>query len=325
MEPAHRGFHKTSLAGPIGAAVAAGIVMKLDADKLNAAIGLACSTASGIKTFAVGEGGGMMKRMHAGRSAESGVRMAQLAARGFSGPPNAVESRFGLLEVFGAQGADPAVLDRDLGEHWAVDNVYVKVYPCCSWIQSSVQQLVSLRGLAPLDPDNVQRIVIGTNSYARRMNGTVVPTDTMGAQYSIPYCAALAATADPTDPAMYSEPVLNDAKRRRLAERVELVPDDEMEAAYPRHYGSRARIELANGETRESKVLDPHGMPADPVTERERVEKFTRLASRQLDAAKIERTIETVRALERLQSVRTLSELLVGGRSGIASAQGASQ
>ncbi|HYH42686.1 MAG TPA: MmgE/PrpD family protein, partial [Burkholderiales bacterium] len=310
MEPAHRGFHKTSLAGPLGAAVAAGIVIKLDEKQLNSAVGLACSAASGIKTFAVGEGGGMMKRMHAGRAAEAGVRMAQLAARGFTGPPNAVESRFGLLEVFGGAGANPEVLDRDLGKSWAVDNVYVKVYPCCAWIQASVQQLVALRGASPLDPAKVKRIRIGTNSYARRLNGTVAPLDTMGAQYSIPYCAALALTGDPADPAMYADAVIADPARRDLAHRVELVPDDEMEAVYPRHYGSRVRVELVGGEARESTVLDPHGMPVDPCTEAERIEKFRRLASSVLAAAQVDRIIETVRALEREPSIETLSHLL---------------
>jgi 2-methylcitrate dehydratase PrpD len=310
MEPAHRGFHKTSLAGPLGAAAAAGIVMKLDQQRLDSAIGLACSTASGIKTFAIGEGGGMMKRMHAGRSSESGVRMAQLAARGFSAPPNAVESRFGLLEVFGGAGADPTALDRDLGERWAVENVYVKVYPCCSWIQSSVQQLIALRGASPLAAESIKRVRIGTNSYARRLNGTVEPIDTMGAQYSIPYCAAAALTGDPADPAMYADAVVADASRRKLAQRVELVPDDEMEAAYPQHYGSRVRIELMNGEVHESKVLDPHGMPSDPCTEGERIEKFTRLASTQLTPAQIDRVVDFVRTLERQASVHTLSELL---------------
>jgi len=310
MEPAHRGFHKTSLAGPVGAAVAAGVVMKLDVPQLNSAVGLACSAASGIKTFAVGEGGGMMKRMHAGRAAESGVRMAQLAARGFSAPPNAVESRFGLLEVFGRQGARPEALDADMGAPWAVENVYVKVYPCCSWIQSAVQQLVALRGASALDAEEIRRVEIGTNSYARRMNGTVLPTDTMGAQYSIPYCAALALTGDPADPAMYADAVLSDVSRRALAQRVELVVDPDMEAMYPQHYGSRVRVELANGEVRQSKVLDPHGMPADPVTETERLEKFNRLASSQLTRPHVDRVIEIVRSLERQASIAKLSEVL---------------
>jgi 2-methylcitrate dehydratase PrpD len=142
------------------------------------------------------------------------------------------------------------------------------------------------------------------------MNGTVVPADTMGAQYSIPYCAALALMGDPADPAMYGDAVLHEPARRALAERVELVVDDEMEALYPQHYGSRVRLELTNGEVRESKVLDPHGMPADPVTEMERLEKFKRLASSQLQPAQLDRVIEIVCSLERHASIRRLSEEL---------------
>src|SRR5436190_1715939 len=43
-------------------------------------------------------------------------------------------------------------------------------------------------------------------SYAFvRNNGDPAPVDTMGAQYSIPYCAAVALLADPEDPAMFSD------------------------------------------------------------------------------------------------------------------------
>src|SRR5687768_8626550 len=73
VEPSVRGWHKTALAGPLGAAAAAGVVMNLDADPLHTAVCLACATASGTKAFATGAGGGMEKRMHAGRAAESGV------------------------------------------------------------------------------------------------------------------------------------------------------------------------------------------------------------------------------------------------------------
>ncbi|MDP2707143.1 MAG: MmgE/PrpD family protein, partial [Burkholderiales bacterium] len=86
LEPSHRGFHKTGVVGPVAAAIAAGVVMKLPTEQLSCAAGLACSTASGIKSFAGGSGGGMVKRMHAGRAAAAGVRMSQLARRGFTGP-----------------------------------------------------------------------------------------------------------------------------------------------------------------------------------------------------------------------------------------------
>jgi 2-methylcitrate dehydratase PrpD len=297
VEPARRGHHMTALAGPVGAAVGAGVVMNLDPAELMTAVGLACSTASGTKSFAAGTGGGMMKRMHAGRAAEAGARMAQLAARGFTAPPTALDGRFGLLEVLSGSTARPGQLSSDLGKSWAVENVYVKVYSCCAWIQATVQQLVALRGPQPLEPRQIEKVRLGLCSYAVRNNGSVAPPDTMGAQYSLPYCAALALTADPTDPAMFAEEAINDPARRELARRIELAADDEMEAAYPKHYGARVELQLASGERRESAVLDPHGMPGDPCTETERLEKFSRLAGR-------------VKPPQRLKSTRELTQLL---------------
>jgi 2-methylcitrate dehydratase PrpD len=310
LEPAHRGYHKTSVIGPVGAAVAAGVVMGLKPEQLSAAAGLACSTASGIKSFAAGTGGGMMKRMHAGRAAESGVRMAQLAARDFTGPPTAIDGRFGLLEVFGGKTARPELLTAGLGKDWAMQCVYVKVYPCCSWIQAAVQQLVALRGPQPLRPRDIRQVRIGVSAYAARNNGEPAPVDTMGAQYSFPYCAALALTANPSEPALYREDAIDDPARRELARRVELFVDNEMEAAYPRHYGSRIELLLANGERRASFVLDPHGMPADPCDDQERLDKFARLAAHSKSTAAVNDITRAVGRSEQLASVRELTELI---------------
>lgn len=310
LEPARRGHHQTALAGPVGAAIGAGVVMNLDPGQLITAVGLACSTSSGTKSFAAGTGGGMMKRMHAGRAAEAGVRMCQLAARGFTAPPTALDGRLGLLEVLSGQSARPEQLTLDLGKYWAVEHVYVKVYPCCAWIQATVQQLVALRGPQPLEARQVRKAQIGMCSYAIRNNGSVAPPDTMGAQYSLPYCAALALTADPGDPANFAPGAIDDPARRELARRIELVADAQMEAVYPKHYGARVELELANGERRGSAVLDPHGMPADPCTEPERLDKFSRLASSVKPSAAVAEIVRKVRNAERLNSVRELTDLL---------------
>lgn len=310
VEPAHRGFHKTTVIGPVGAAVAAGLITKLEPEQLMAATGLACSTSSGIKSFAAGTGGGMMKRMHCGRAAESGVRMAQLAARDFTGPPTAIDGKFGLLEVYGGRTARPDLLTAGLGKDWAMTSIFVKVYSCCSWIQGAVQQLVALRGPKPLKPDDIRQVRIGVSAYAAKNNGEPAPVDTMGAQYSFPYCAALALAGDPTDPRMYLGKEIGDSERRALASRVELYTDDQMEAAYPRHYGSRVELVLASGERRTSFVLDPHGFPADPVTDAERIEKFTRLAGHAKPAGRVKEIADAVQRVDDLSSARELMELI---------------
>ena len=195
LEAAKRGFHTTSLVAPIACAVAAGKILCLSVDQLSSAVGLACSAASGIKSFAAGHGGGMVKRLHLGRSAEAGVRMAQLASREFLGPPFGIDSRFGLLEVFGGAGAKPEKLTANLGQNWAMLDVWFKVYPICGWIQSVTQLFAEARGSQPLAPAEAKHIQVGVSRYAAQNNGEPVPIDTMGAQYSIPYCAAVAFSA----------------------------------------------------------------------------------------------------------------------------------
>jgi 2-methylcitrate dehydratase PrpD len=132
----------------------------------------------------------------------------------------------------------------------------------------------------------------------------------MGAQYSFPYCAALALAGDPTDPGMYLEKEIGNSERRALARRVELYTDAQMEAAYPKHYGSRIELVLASGERRTSFVLDPHGFPADPVTDPERVEKFSRLAGYAKSAARVREIAAAVQRADKLSSARELMTLI---------------
>jgi len=312
LEPSQRGFHKTGVVGPIAAAIAAGVTLRLTVPQMQSAVGLAGSMASGIKAFAGGGGGGMVKRMHAGRAAEAGVRAAQLAKRGFTGPSNALDGHLGLLEVFAGASAQPTQLTAGLGAHWYIDDVWMKVYPICGWIQGVTQLLLDLRGSAPLAARQVNKVVVATSAFAVKHNGNAAPQDEMEAQYSIPYCAALALTGDPADPNAFDLAAIGDPDKRDIARRVHLEVDAESDAAYPARFGSRITLELANGETRRAFTLDPHGTAADPLDNDELEGKFRRLASfspRLVDADAILRTVEQV---QEMASIRRLTAHLRG-------------
>jgi len=306
-EPAKRGLHTTSLVAPIACAVVAGKVMRLDLDQLYSAVGLACSAASGLKSFAAGRGGGMVKRLHLGRSAEAGVRSAQLAMRGFLGPPFALDSRFGLLEVFGADGADAGRLASDLGKTWALRDVWFKVYPICGWIQSAVMLLADARGPRPLAIGDVRSVRIGVSAYASKNNGEPAPVDTMGAQYSIPYCAAVALLGDPRDPRSFLADAINDPTVRALAAKVEIVIDPAVEAVYPRQFGASVRLELSDGAVRERAVMECHGTPADPCSNQEHVDKFGWLAGGVLPANTVSELARLIDATPTLANARDLT------------------
>jgi 2-methylcitrate dehydratase PrpD len=309
-EPSQRGFHVTAVVGPVAAALAAGVAMGLNREQLLAAVGLACSASSGIKSFAGGSGGGMVKRMHAGRSAEAGVRMAQLAARGYTGPRAALDGRFGLLEVFGGQGADASRLTQGLGERWTTDDIWVKVYPMCGGIHSAAQALRRLRGDRALAPDDIQTVRVGVSAFAARNNGERDPSDTMGAQYSIPYCAAVALLGDPLDPAMFAESALGTPALRSVATKVSLHVDDEAEKLYPRRLAARVELTLKGGATATASVVDAHGTPSDPCTDGERRERFARLASAAVRPPASEAMLHAAERLAAAPSVRAFTQLM---------------
>src|SRR3990172_8670441 len=203
------GFHITGVAGPIGAAVASGVVQGLSFDEVMRAIGIACSSASGIKSFTQGSGG-MVKRMHAGRAAESGVLACLLAQRGFTAPLAAIDGRFGLIEAFGGDQANPAQLVEKLGRNYVVGETWTKVYPCCGVLHTTAQALKALRDEHHLKPADISKIRIGTNRRAVAVNGAVSPKETMAAQYSLPFAAGVALASDPRDPRSFEAGALDD-------------------------------------------------------------------------------------------------------------------
>jgi 2-methylcitrate dehydratase PrpD len=310
MEPSHRGFHKTAVVGPVAAAIACSIVSGLTPEQTVCAAGLACSTSSGIKAFAGGSGGGMVKRMHGGRAAEAGVRMSRLAARDFTGPGAAIDGHFGLLDVFAGESAEPQRLTEGLGEQWAMDDLWVKIYPVCGWIQGVVQLLMSMRGGAPVPLDRVEKVIVGTSAFAVKNNANVSPTDTMDAQYSIPYCAAVALAGNPADPHEFSAPAIYDPVRRALARRVEIRVDPECEAVYPARFGSRVELHLTGEDVKHGATLDPHGTAADPCSQDELVAKFKRLATQSKSGIDTDAVIATVSRINSFNSIRELTALL---------------
>ena len=270
--------------------------------------------ASGIKSYVASGGGGMVKRMHAGWAAQSGVRAALLAREGFTGPSGAVDGRYGLLEAFGGKAANPAHLTEGLGASWAINAVWFKVYPMCGWIQGVSQILTAMRGAInggqPLQADQIKKITVGTSQFAVNGNSNPTPADTMDAQYSIPYCAGLALTGDPGDPRAFEPAMFNDPALRDLATRVEVIADDACEAVYPARFGSRVTLQLVNGASQSALTLDPHGTPADPCTDAELAAKFQRLAGLSPLRVDGEAIARWVAGLDGETRMRDLSRLL---------------
>src|SRR5437764_2384973 len=140
-----RGFHAPGTTGPFGAAIAAGRLMDLNATGLRNALGVAGSLACGLMEFARSGTGAMVKRLHLGRAAESGVLAAGLASDGFTAPVSVLEGELGFLRVFCGDQFDTTELTRELGESYASRSITLKRFPCHITAHTSVQAILDLR------------------------------------------------------------------------------------------------------------------------------------------------------------------------------------
>ncbi|HTI84441.1 MAG TPA: MmgE/PrpD family protein [Acetobacteraceae bacterium] len=122
------GFHAPGTTGPFGAAVAVGHLLKLDTETMTSALWIAGSLAGGLMEFARSGTGAMVKRLHLGRAAESGVLAACLAADGFTGPRTVLEGDAGFLKVFCSEW-DLSELTRGLGNEFTSLNLCLKRFP----------------------------------------------------------------------------------------------------------------------------------------------------------------------------------------------------
>ncbi|MBI4189039.1 MAG: MmgE/PrpD family protein [Betaproteobacteria bacterium] len=307
------GFHTSGIAGAAGAAIASGVALGMSHEQIMNALGVACSSAGGLRTFTQGDGG-MVKRLHAGRAAEAGVLACALAREGFTAPRNAVEGRFGLLSTYGRDQSEPHALDRNLGEDYVVMKVRTKCYPCYyGGVQAMVQALQALRREHDIRPSDIAKVRVGTNSRGVTLHGEVAPRETMAAQYSMPFTAALALAGDPRDPRSFSGDALDDPTVCQVARKVELYGDPEIDAMEPPRRAAHVEVRLTDGRTLQSKLADAHGRPGDPCTPDEVKDKFRTLAAVSQTPESIARVLSLVERLELLPSIDAVSEALRTG------------
>ena len=217
-----RGFHAPGNTGPFGGAIAGGHLLGLDAARMTNALGIAGSLASGLLEFARAGNGGMVKRLHLGRASEGGVLAASLASDGFTAPDTVLEGPFGFLQVF-CREWDFAELTKGLGEYWATTSIALKRYPCHVNAHAAVKALSQLQAEHGFTGNDVEAITISGTERMATLHNIPEPADLMMAQYSVPFCAALALYRDPRNPESFADGALDNPNIRALCRRVTMV------------------------------------------------------------------------------------------------------
>jgi 2-methylcitrate dehydratase PrpD len=269
------GFHPTAVIGALAAAAGVSAALRLDAVQSTSALGIAGSMASGIIEYLAE--GASTKRMHAGWSAQSGIRAALMARAGFAGPRTVLEGTHGFFKAF-APSRTPdfsPVLDH-LGTSWTMSGIAFKPYACGTMTQPFIDCAIALanRGVSA---DAIREITceVGEGTVHRLWEPLAVkhaPQTPYAAKFSTPFCMAVGFFDKRAGFEQFTESRIRDPKVLELAAKIryEIDPDN----PYPKNFTGHLRATLKDGSVIEERQPHMRGGVHDPVPAEELQAKF---------------------------------------------------
>jgi 2-methylcitrate dehydratase PrpD len=302
-----RGFHPTAAVGVFGSAAAAGKLRGLSADALANAFGLAASSAAGL--FAFVNGGGDIKRLHAGHAAREGLQAALLAEQGVEGPPDVIEARDGFMQAFAFGRADKArPITFPPAVPFGITDCYIKPYPCCRHIQPAVEALIGLTNDEAISSDEVQRIEVATYRIAAEHAETGWD-DFASAQLSFPYLMGLALKFRAVKFEHFSEQTRRDPAFAAIARKLSVTAPPDVDRLYPQLRPARVTVTTARGSfTRQAdEALGSRIVPLDDAGLKA---KFLDLVGPVLGAARAKELGERLWSLDEISDVAPLVEAM---------------
>jgi 2-methylcitrate dehydratase PrpD len=297
------GFHSAGITGTYASAVAAGRLFGLTEEQMVRAFGIAGSLCGGLLAFSKAGNGGMVKRLHTGRASESGVLAARLAKSGFTGPDTILEGKFGVFEAF-TRGAKMERLLDGLGTHWETLRICVKCYACHITAHTPVRLLEDLKREHGFAGGDIAEIRAATSEKALSHHDIVAPQDVATAQYSLPFCLAIAAYRDPRQPNSFLDAPHQDMAIKDLATRVRLTLNAESEQP-GKAWATQLDVVLRDGRTLSAAGNGFRGAPDTPMSDAELDAKFLALST----SLSEDRSRRLLNGLQRLEDCKDVTAL----------------
>jgi 2-methylcitrate dehydratase PrpD len=241
----HRGFHPTGAVAVFGAAMATGKMRGLTPQQLAHALGIAASSSAGL--FAFVNGGGDIKRLHAGHASREGMQAALLAEQGVEGPPGVIEARDGFMQAFAFGSTERArAVMLPPAAPFGVTDCYIKPNPCCRHIQPAVEALIGLLNDEKIATDEVKHVEAETYRIAAEHAATGWD-DFASSQLSFRYLMALALKFRAIKFDYFREEVRRDPALAALAGKVHVSAPPEIDRLYPQLRPARVTVTTARG------------------------------------------------------------------------------
>ena len=315
MGPEHigQGWHSGATVGVFSAAAGSAAALRLPAEQVVHALGIAGTQAAGLMAA---QFGAMVKRMHAGRAAQSGLYGALLAEDGFTGIADVFENEYGGFCTTFSRSTDRfdrTLLVKGLGTEFETLRIALKFYACVGSNHTTLDAIRILQARHPFGAEDVARVLVrGSRVTMDHVGWPYVPQGMTSAQLNLPYCVATLLLDGDVFVDQFTEEKVADPDRIRIAAKVQVAEDPEITArgSTYRHM-VHVTVELTDGTRLDETVVAPRGSEVSFATAEDVIAKFGKLASPRISEARVEQIVEQVMQAERLPSAAALVRLLV--------------
>src|SRR5262249_22562359 len=303
------GFHPQGTSGAFVAAVTAGRLLGLDAAQMQHALGIAGSMGAGLMAA---QEGAMVKRLHAGRAAQSGLLAALLARRGFTGISDIVEAGYGGFLSSFSRTPNVGRLMEGLGDDWEAGKVGFKMYPNVTSIHAALDAVRSILVEERVTAAQVKEIQVGCGHMTFVHTAwDYRPIGVTAAQMNMYYGLSVMALKGNVSASDYSEGSIADPDILAFMPRIKIAVDGELESRGPAYrHAARVAVRGTDGSTFRREVLHRRGSPESPVTRKDVEAKFDANVGRLLSPGAADRLKSLATRLEALASAREIIDIV---------------
>lgn len=269
-------FHTTGTAGTLAAAAAVGNLLGLDVVQMQHTFGSAGTQAAGLWEFL--RTAADSKQLHTAHAAAAGLMAAYLARDGFTGAAQILEGAQGMAAAMSSD-ARPACLNDRLGTRWATAETSFKYHACCRHTHPAADALAQVMHSHGLGATELSRVIAHVHQGAIDVLGSVVnPSSVHQSKFSMGTVLALVARFGHAGLVEFEQHYAEQGTRS-LCERVEMLFDAEVDAAYPQRWVGKVTVHTFDGRELKGRIDEPKGDPGNPLSRAEITAKALRLAA----------------------------------------------
>ncbi|KAI1436855.1 2-methylcitrate dehydratase PrpD [Xylaria sp. CBS 124048] len=297
------GWHITSTAGSIGAAVAVGRLLRLDITQMQHAIGVASTQVVGMQEHF----GSMTKSFHVGRAAQGGMLAALLAQNQFTSSLQSLEAERGWLHVVSARENASALFDQ-LGKTWEIEKNSFKPFPCGVVLHPLIDAAIQIhRDMARegIDFSSAKRVSLQVNSKVLVLTGKTDPTTGLEGKFSLYHAVAVGLLYGEATPTYFTDDAVLDPTTVEFRKKINVTVDDD-------HF-SKSQTEMTVDVDDKTSfyvhVKNALGSLDNPLTDAHMKTKFLDQVSKRLGEARAENAFAAFTNIANMTDVGTLGTL----------------